>query len=609
MFSKYRSHLWLFLAYISPFISVIALDRFFLKRFYFSTPTDAVPGFFGLGLNWLTLRPAPTFHHPGYFFHQLSAFLIKITGLPEESLSAFNTAGIWVQILFLVLTSLWMVYLAKKLSLNSFALFFIGLLTATMPTLMLSSTIWALYYPLCLLAVPAILAIYSIVIRQKNNFLSVFFPFAVLGFLAGSFFLAMFLVVAALISLLITLNFKDVIASKERLGMLNFTASAKFKLILTLLITMAILSLGFAVAQVILQLSWNQPLEYILRIGIITTISSLIAAVIINIVLLKLARKYKLMELILYSLTLPLLVGWAIAANLMMPFWGISAVKAFLFKGGASSSSGLIAFSSLSQLQISQFLSHSIWHWLLILSAIVGLIALGQAIKSKSIKTESAFVGLFCLIALILNLIIAADVTLRPHSSEVFNSERFGLLSRYFMMMVSVVALSAAWMFRTAKQKIIILSSVVALFIGIASFAQYQYSLSPFINSRNLANNQIKEIVNNYLAEEPDGIVICARTVLPEFCSVLYGYNNYRPSFSIKKFKKETTRQGRIKYAENFNENCKLSLNQCLNLDESIDGNILVITERSPNQVPPNTEIIWQHPNVDTSVWFIKRLD
>ena len=59
----------------------------------------------------------------------------------------------------------------------------------------------------------------------------------------------------------------------------------------------------------------------------------------------------------------------------------------------------------------------------------------------------------------------------------------------------------------------------------------------------------LEVLVSKYLQEDRGNYLVCARTDLPEICSVLYGYNNYRSKKSALRLSRESTYDGQVIYS------------------------------------------------------------
>jgi len=537
----------------------------------------------------------------------LSALSTILTGLPEESFYAFNNVGIGINILFLIASTLWVVHLAKKLSLKFHSIFVISLLTATMPTMLIHSTLWHLWYPLGVLAVPVALAIYSIVIQPQKSKLPLFLSFFALGFISANLFIGMILVVAGVAGLILAYRFGDSDDFTEYLGgYLPPSNIAKVALV--------IVQLLFYV-NIGMMLSIYSPCFagfYTNYFPIGGKIFGVFGVCFISLLLLLfsyyLARKSILIKFFQHSIFLPFLTGWAVGVNIMFRYWGASAVCSIRFKGYAVDAS--ISFmEKLAKITVVPFFLQSIWHWILLVIVFIILLASWQAIvQSKLKRREAVFVAAFCLVAVILNTLIAADITLRQYTPGEA-SIGFGYISRYYIFMVSVFAVAFTWAQRS-KIHLLIKSSLIgiAVLIGLTSFYQYSVFLLEEVQTRNFANNQISDLVNDYFQENPDGIVVCARTVLPEVCSVLYGYNvlNYVADGRSTDLTKTSTRAGRIRYANfgsTIDDDDYVFISK---LFDEVSGEILIITEIDSTQLPSNAVILWGHPAVEVSVWLVR---
>lgn len=596
--------IWPAFIFASPFFLIFLIDNLWLKRYYFSTPTDTVSTLFGMGLNWVALRPSPLLHHPGYFFQAISGILVWLTGLDVDSLMNFNRAGQLVHLFFLTGSALWVADLARKLQLKNYAVLLLGMTTASMPSVALYSGFWSLYFPLSVLSIPICLAIYLLTIKN-NSRKAVFWPLAALGFLAANLFMGLFIVAAVVSGLIIIWAKKNKMEVAKQLGLTNFQESSKEKFALFILISIFLLSCFFALAQTFSQLPINNPQKPLLAIALLAGLLALI----VSGTLVRKSKSIFSLKIIFYGLLLPFLTGWLFGAHLLSPFWGLSAIRAFLFKGTSGSIHAITFLPELDKMLIAPFLNFSLWHWFLVILLLIGLYGLiKKSFPGKEEKTRARFVGIFCLVALIANLLSAADIILQTYNPDIFQPKNFGQVSRYFILMTSPLALGLAWFSQTKASKIKLLAIILFFSLAIGSHLQYILQLTPTIRAENLANSAITQLINGHLEKNEGNLVVCARTVMPEVCSVLYGYDNCRNHLAIQRLNKKSSREGRILYSENLNETCKESLGGCLDLSQqSMSREILLITENYyAHFLPPEAQLIWDHPDSDNSVWLIK---
>lgn len=603
LFSKnYALQVLLVLFYLLPFIFIIIYDQLILHRHYYSTPTDTLPSYFGMGLNWLTLRPKFIFHHPGYFFHQLSGLLIKITGVNVDNLLNFNTAGMVVNIVVLTFTAWWLARLSKKLSFGPVSLLLVGLLTSLMPTIILSSTLWSAYFSLSILAVPICLEIYNIAINRQNNFRSVFLVLFCLGFVVGNLTLSLFLSVGILIALLAVMGFKQPVKIDDKLGFRitgrYFSGSVRSLLLIIFSLVISC-NIGFLISHLVLPFS-NSLSRYLsdLLIGVVAIIIACFTMFLL--VFSKIIKKYLMVDRVFYLIISPFFLGWLLATNVMFSFYGISAWEAFITKGGAAVGLGKATINSFLS-GINGFFSHSSWHWFLVLGALFCLFIAYRAYRSR--KAEDVFVALFCILGLFLNIIVAAKISFLVAIPNWYGVRNFGQVSRYFLFAPAVLSVMIVYVRRNFRTRCFIVAAVLVLIISFLSFKQYARGFSSVVNMWNAANTELAELIDEYLAKEPNGTVVCARTALPEYCALLYGYNTYRTSWSKNVSKRESIKGGRIIYRETK----EIILSNIIASFHLNNGNkYLVITELSDRFADTDAELIWKNSNLYLGAYLVK---
>ena len=70
---------------------------------YYSFPNDGTASYFGMGLSWVMgVYPKLFFHQPAYFFHEIAAIFVLLSGIPENDLHQFNNLGMVTNFLFVL---------------------------------------------------------------------------------------------------------------------------------------------------------------------------------------------------------------------------------------------------------------------------------------------------------------------------------------------------------------------------------------------------------------------------------------------------------------------------------------------------------------------------
>jgi hypothetical protein len=524
---KNRNWLTAALLYLSPFVVVITVDLFVIHRSYSSFPNDALPGMLGLGLGWFTGAPLTLFHIPGDAFNEISALILWAVGPPQTTLKLFNQWGVGVQIVLAVLMAAWAGSISVRLRLSAVLVVLLGAITATMPTMVLYATIWTMYFPLGLLIVPISLHFYAALTdgepRRGANFLAL----CALGFLCANIFTGLVLALAVVFACIAATS------KLTELGELFSAAPGNGALryaLKVLTLTAVIIALIGLVRPV--PLIGREAWAWIVALAAATTIV--------------LAMRWaRIPDLVVSGIVVPLLIGWIVGANFLLPWWFRAAYHAYRTKGGAAPHYS--AGELLSRLDPVGYLTSWSWHWLLLVTAVVGTLAAVAAGREKGASARIArFVAAFSLGALVLNIMVAVDVTL---ASPSFRPELFGQTSRYYLTAVGPIAVVIVWASSAGLYRSGIVLALAAL-ICASSFADYWRVTPPIVAEQVQTTRILDQLVDAHLAENSLNAVVCARTVLPDRCAVLYGYNNYRSPESLRILDRTEAASGRIIYVD-----------------------------------------------------------
>lgn len=541
---NHRQLLFSTIAYLIPFFLVIAYDKIILSRLWYVSPGDCVTGNYGLGLNWLTLDPLTIFHLPMYSFQELFAIIIKFMGFPDDFvvtgyLQKFNNIGIIINILILIATAVWFAYFANLLKLNIIAVFLCGLLVASMPAITLIITSWyAPNFTIGILLIPTALPILHAIYTGKFHLRSFFAALVVIGFCFSNHFSTMIVPVALIISISISSYDKlNIVIStnKENFGAKTFLVYLlHFVFIVDIFVAILYYPTFFSISK-----------NYFIIVSLVTI--SLSLTILLSLYYLK-RRKPFVANLIKYVST-PLLAGWALGANFFIPYWGISASKAFLYKGMADPR---LPFTEvLRRLDIFYFAKQLWWNWIILLLLSYGIFfGIKLLLKKNRTHRIAVFVQFVVTLTILLNILIAMNVTMVGDKLITGNEVR------YFVPMLFIIPIFVYYLF---KIKPIGYKFIVCLLFVLSSLSFYEYI--KYINADNAEANaqfiQADKIIDQHLDKYPNASIICKNTSVPERCAILSAFHNYRTPKSFDKLKLTDLSKHRIVYFHCTDENSK----------------------------------------------------
>ena len=575
-----RQHILLMsVCYFLPFALLFLIDISFFKRPYYAFPNDATPGMFGLGLGWLTGAPKEIFHIPGHTFNQITAFLILAVGQPTHDLAALNSLGVALQIVFTILASLWAGWILSRLSAGPLLAIALGAITATMPTMALHATIWHIYYPTGLVIAPACLALLCALAAQKPSPTIAWTSFAGLAFAAANHFGTLILFVA-IATALFAAGWRHPSIVLDRIARAGSATALE-----TIFLAIGIAAASITVLFLLRPRWWPQYMVIATVIGAVVGICATFAFRLSGALIDRLAR----------GIALPSLLGWLVGANLAFGAWGISARLAFTQKGGASS--GYSAMETFSTLKLIEYINEWKWHWFIIMLVGIGMYGLTRGRQKSKFDHVRMFVSVFCLIAVFLNTLVVADMTLIKGARGI---QLFGQSSRYFVMMIGPVAVGLAWLMGQATGRFVAILVAMVLIGASADYWRAVSSTSIEIE----ANRHLESLVKNHLSGNSGNIIVCRRASLPVQCGVLYGYNNYRTDESIARLPRTELASGRILYLSDGTS--QSDLDSLRNLGKQTKGSVLIIHEDTPGLVP-FIEPIWKDAQSGTIVSLLRK--
>lgn len=291
---------------------------------------------------------------------------------------------------------------------------------------------------------------------------------------------------------------------------------------------------------------------------------------------------------------LSLFAGWLIGTNIAAPFWFVSIFFSLKTKGGAA-----LPTTDPYQLYTLEFLKNATWHWFILVAAILSIFALWKRWGKNDHQKGSCFAGGVGLGMILLNGLVALNIIFEAHSKDL---PTFGQNSRYWLLTVPVLAMLLVWTFeRTSRIAARVLISVYLVLGGLSAF-QYHEEMAFQVRLRNRANQEISSLAKDFLEREPRGIVVCSRTVLPEFCAVLYGYHNYLLPAVQERFPNHLPGEKRILYASEDEK----ELRELLKDNAERKNPVFFIREKFSHFVPSEMRPVWQDPALEVSVWRTK---
>ena len=514
------------LVYLAPFLLVLAWDLFVLRRYYYLVPNDSVTGMFGLGLNWLALHPWPTFHHPSYFFQQLTAPIIMAAGLPRTSLMAFFAWGIATHIVFLLAAAAWMAQLAPRLALSIRAVGIIALATATFPELLVGASQWGHYYPIGVLLPPLGLAILDVLGNERNRPGALMAPLFVLGFCVANYFPMLVVACAAGTAFIVLLATKDEASLRNWLGGTQLWGGTTNVAILFLFV--------FAnVIFVLYKAIWHAPTydiddSVMLRSAALSAVLAAPATWLIN----RVWHGWPKCQLVFPNVFAPVAAGWLVGANVLSPFWLTTAVMTFLHQRGGSSP------AVLEWPRLGRILETG-WYALLIAAFVLPF-----CLPRSTTPRRRLTCVLLASVTIALSILISWRLLLESPSLPAW----FGLDSRYLLMALpGAAALYAVWQARGRTARLI--ADLFIVGCCLVTLVQAQRALAGVTEEARVADRVLTSALTAFLAQNPTGLVVCLNAEAPEVCDVAYAWNRYRKPEGLAAIPQPSLLGGRVRYA------------------------------------------------------------
>lgn len=528
-FGKYQYQFLLSALYGVPFLLVLLFDLG-IGRTQYSFPNDQISSFYGLGLNILEGHFFLFFHQPAFTGMELAA-VAEFLAHPTQSLDGFFHIGQAENMVLAGIAASIMGALAARAAVKPWQVLLLSVAAASMPTVALFTSMLGGYFLSGVFLPPLAMGLWLL---AQPGALPRWVPqttFALMGLELANMFPALILVVTSAVMLSILWVSYGTQNLVERLG--GYQPPSKFVRLavfaLTFLFLWQILILLSGMMDGRLTERWRWPLAAAATIGIAA-----------------LPSNWRGLWCLIRSAYLPLLGGWATAANMYAPRWGKSAVGAFLNKGSASPH--LPMHEVLRQLDIVGYLNAWSWHWLFAVSALGGFAVVVLGLFVKPLRGRGAIlVAAMAVLCLILNGIIAADVSFLAGTPP----QGYGQATRYMLMGIVPVILMAIVGLR-AQRWVAALTTAAILSCGFFSIMEYRGQSLPMIADSDNAEENLERAIAAHLAASDQNIVWCLRSIMPKSCEILFGRNNYRASATVQSAELTELEGGRIRYADDL---------------------------------------------------------
>ena len=225
------------------------------------------------------------------------------------------------------------------------------------------------------------------------------------------------------------------------------------------------------------------------------------------------------------------LMGWLVGGNWMLRWWGNSVDKV-AFKQDAPLT---LVSGALTGTDWVDVLLVSPWF----LSTLLIIVGCGVLIRQIDQLRSRAFLfvtmtGVSLMLLVVWN-VIGIDMNFSAHAYS----------SRYYLFAVPAVVLAFTALIQHSKKRSQIIAGIFLVACSVGSLAMLKATMTPVIKEA----HALETLVENYLKEDSGNYIVCARTDLPEICSVLYGYNNYRSASSIARLNKMDAYNGHVLYS------------------------------------------------------------
>ena len=125
---------------------------------------------------------------------------------------------------------------------------------------------------------------------------------------------------------------------------------------------------------------------------------------------------------------------------------------------------------------------------------------------------------------------------------------QFGLASRFAIAIIAMVVVTVLWI--ADSQRIIVRNLVYVSLLSLSalSFLEYVGTIGPDVERRREIVADLDAVTTQFLASNPNGVVLCPRNEVSSVCMAGYAFNRARTRESLKKLPSEWLFDGRVRY-------------------------------------------------------------
>jgi hypothetical protein len=534
---KYRY----FLAFSSPFVVLYFVDYVLGRRNYdmFSAETIGINFSTGVGLilGGGSRLDKYISHHPGIPLTELSAIFHILFDLPTDNLVSFAIFGMAVNIVTVLGCSLWVSALARQLGSPISVVLISAVLAAMMPGIAAFTPTMTAYHTYGILMVPLGLGIATLAEKKRDhNTLSVTASFFILGFLLSISHLAAIPIVALLVA---TLGKHPIPSIYSTIQFIKSTASSLFSyhfksiIVISVVAVLTIIGLTyfynyetdifFDIVWLIAERSTRFGLNIVGADGTFSSGLILLAAFFPMLFLAAILVYFSpLLRPILFSPAAKIAVGWIAGVNIYALTWAQSFFESSSDKGGGRE---ILSFADMiSQLAILDFIQSSPWHALIPILIIIGIFAVIRSLTGWSDDpNRDRFIGIFIIALVVLNMVLAADISLIEDAEQGFGVDRSYNSSRYYISVIAALPIALVWLYRIAPAAGH-MAAVVGLIVFFLSLTEYVKEVLPVSAENYRLNKVVSPLIKSHLANHPKGEVLCYLNYIPDACNTAQAY-------------------------------------------------------------------------------------